>query len=305
MKRELFRRYVWLVDTVRKAKRLQFEEIADKWMDSPLNADHSPLALRTFHNHRHIIKNLFGIRIVCNRADRHRYHIEGVDTDNSVRLRIWMLQQLYYSGDRNPVEMMERKIILDTFPEEKFGLNTIIEALREDRVVRIVYPSNGDAGMLLEPLCLRYWRNNWYVVGRDCNYGRLQSLCLERIARIEVTDTTFEYPSDFSPGEYFKSVFGEDVGPDNLPMHVMLKVGGVLRERLRATPLQASQKEVMALRDYSVFEYYMIVGDDFKKAMLAMGPEIEVLAPERLRSDIVARVELLAEKYSSQHKKNL
>ena len=75
MKRDLFRRYVWLVDVIRHAKSITYEEISELWKESPLNTDQSPLALRTFHNHRDAIAQLFGIRIHCNRSD-HEYYIQ-------------------------------------------------------------------------------------------------------------------------------------------------------------------------------------------------------------------------------------
>ena len=62
MTRDLFRRYIWLVETVYSSGRITFEEIANKWKRSSLNNGTS-LVLRTFHNHRAAIEELFGILI--------------------------------------------------------------------------------------------------------------------------------------------------------------------------------------------------------------------------------------------------
>ena len=37
MTRDLFRRYIWLVETVYSSGRITFEEIANKWKRSSLN----------------------------------------------------------------------------------------------------------------------------------------------------------------------------------------------------------------------------------------------------------------------------
>lgn len=63
MTSNLFKRYVWLIDVVNQAGKLTYEEISSLWERSPLNEDRSPLALRTFHNHRYVVDKLFGITI--------------------------------------------------------------------------------------------------------------------------------------------------------------------------------------------------------------------------------------------------
>ena len=124
MKRDLFRRYVWLVDVVRHAKKITYEEISELWKKSPLNTDHSPLALRTFHNHREAIAQLFGIQILCNRSD-HEYYIPQDDEHGSeTKLRVWMLQTLSLSNLSSQSDVMDDRVLLDITPEERHGLAT-------------------------------------------------------------------------------------------------------------------------------------------------------------------------------------
>ena len=58
------KRYFWLVDTIYRYAPISFKEIADRWQQSALY-DKKDLAIRTFHNHREAIEELFHIRIVC------------------------------------------------------------------------------------------------------------------------------------------------------------------------------------------------------------------------------------------------
>lgn len=44
----LLNKYVWLVETIYKAKRITFEEINDRWLGSEIS-EGVELALRTFH----------------------------------------------------------------------------------------------------------------------------------------------------------------------------------------------------------------------------------------------------------------
>lgn len=51
MAANLFGRYVWLIDTLRRYKRLTFQEISELWQESGLGYGEE-LPLRTFHNHQ-------------------------------------------------------------------------------------------------------------------------------------------------------------------------------------------------------------------------------------------------------------
>ena len=56
----LFNRYVWLVDTIYRAGRITFEEINERWQRSSLNETGEELPLKTFHNHKNAIQQMFG-----------------------------------------------------------------------------------------------------------------------------------------------------------------------------------------------------------------------------------------------------
>lgn len=58
-------RYVWLLDTIRRHKRLTFEEINRLWVCSGLSyGEGDEIPLRTFHNHRKAISAIFDVYIV-------------------------------------------------------------------------------------------------------------------------------------------------------------------------------------------------------------------------------------------------
>ncbi|MDE5612449.1 MAG: WYL domain-containing protein, partial [Odoribacter sp.] len=73
MASNLFGRYVWLVDILRKHKSLTYEEINDLWQQSGLSYG-DELPLRTFHNHRKAIEDIFDIYIGCDTRNGYRYY---------------------------------------------------------------------------------------------------------------------------------------------------------------------------------------------------------------------------------------
>ena len=66
------KRYFWLVDTIYRHAPISFKEIAQRWEQSSLY-DKKKLAIRTFHNHREAIEELFHIRIVCDERTNKYY----------------------------------------------------------------------------------------------------------------------------------------------------------------------------------------------------------------------------------------
>ena len=302
MKRDLFRRYVWLVETVRHAKKVQFEEIAERWMESVLNDDKSPFALRTFHNHRHAIESLFGIKIECDRSDHNRYYIQEGPAQNTTRLKEWMLQRLSYSDLDNDPNCISDRIIFDSLPEEKFGIYTIIEGIHNNKVLSMsinVPTSDGKMSLCIAPYCVRFRNSSWFLVGKDIETGIIHTFNLDCVNSITLTDAIFSYPKEFSPAEYFCHTVGVTDSPDKQqPVKVKLRIGGQTRDKVRTFPIHESQKEILTEDDSSVFEYFIVPGEDFHSAVLSHGTDTEVLHPLDLREEIGGKAMAIANRYA-------
>lgn len=269
-------------------------------MESPLNADRSQLALRTFHNHRHAIENLFGIQIVCDRADHNRYYIADCPSENVTRLKMWMLQKLSFSDLDDDTAPVKNRILLDLPPEEKYGLPNIIDAVQKNRVVKItssIPTTDNKTSLLIAPYCLRFWKTQWFILGKDIETDMLHAFNLDRVAEISTTDLTFEYPRDFKPDVFFRDFYGMDVDCGKMPEMVRLRISGRTRDKARTLPLHESQKEVMTHNDFSVFEYFIVPSEEFVKTILSHGTDTEVIMPESLRQSVADKVKTLAERY--------
>lgn len=303
MNRDLFHRYVWLVDTVRHAKKIQYEQIAARWLKSVLNDDHSSLALRTFHNHRHAVENLFGIKIVCDRGDHNQYCIHEGDDASATRLKIWMMQKLGYSDLDDYFPVLSKRILLDHNPEDRFGLNEIIESIMQNRAIRLTYSiptSDGKTVLIVAPYCVRYRNSRWALVGKDLDTGKLHNFDLDRTVEITLTDKKYTLPKDFSPRECFENTFGFDIPGTADAEPVRIRMRGVTRDKTRTLPLHKSQKEVVSTSDYSVFEYMIVPGEDFIGEVLSHGIDTEVIYPEWLRRDIAGRLRAMAAQYGEE-----
>lgn len=89
MKGKTYYRYIWLLDLLLTSDPLPFEDICMMWEANPMSD--GPLALRTFHEHRKGIKEMFGVDIDCDRKNN-TYFIKNTEIlDN--RMAKWLLRK--------------------------------------------------------------------------------------------------------------------------------------------------------------------------------------------------------------------
>ena len=60
MSKDLFSRYIWLIDTIKRYGHITREELNDLWKKSPYSNGES-LPRRTFYNYRIAIEDIFKI----------------------------------------------------------------------------------------------------------------------------------------------------------------------------------------------------------------------------------------------------
>ena len=97
MAKNLLHKYVWLVETIYKAKRITFEEINKKWLENDLS-EGVELALRTFHKWRIAAEDIFGVSIDCERKGGYHYYIANADELKGGNIRNWLLSTISVSN---------------------------------------------------------------------------------------------------------------------------------------------------------------------------------------------------------------
>ena len=286
MGKELFSRYVWLLETIHRAGKITFEEINARWLRSELSGGET-LSLRTFHHHRDAIEELFDINIECIKRGGYCYYIEDTEELEKCCVRKWLLNS--FAVDNLIVESrkLKSRILLEEVPSGKRYLIPLIEAMRDGMIVEVDYQSfrqQVPANFEIEPYCLKLFRQRWYVVARSPHYNRVMIYSLDRILDLEVSEKTFYYPEEFNPQSYFDACFGivadDDIGIET----VQLKVYAPQDKYFDALPLHHSQRTVEVTEGHTVYEYRIRPTYDFVQELLSHGADVEVLQPSLLRS---------------------
>ncbi len=289
----LFNRYVWLVDTIYRAGRITFEEINERWQRSSLNETGEELPLKTFHNHKNAIQQMFDINIECNRKDGYLYYIEHAEDMERGGVRTWLLNTFAVNHLINESHHLKRRILFEEIPSGQRFLTQIIEAMRDNRTLEMSYQSFwNDTPRTFEvaPYCVKVFHQRWYVVACSTSDDRLRIYALDRIRELRTSEHLFILPDDFDPQAYFANSFGIAVDESYKPEQVRVRVSGIQRLYLRTLPLHASQQETEITNDSSVFEFYLRPTLDFQQELLTHAAntdgQIEVLKPQWLREQM-------------------
>ena len=286
----LFRRYVWLINTVRRY-RLTRPEILARWADAVENDKHLPMPEKTFHNHIDAIEEIFNLRIRCNRAAGGVYEIEDDGDGGDSGLADWLLSTISVSNAIQESAGLRRRIIFENIPSGEKYLMPLIEAMRDSVSVRLVYDNfrrPDHAPFVLEPYCVKVSKQRWYVLGRTAK--GMRTYALDRIVKLEETGERFVLPADFDAEEYFSDSFGIYTLENVKPQRILIKVGEGQDRYFDSLPLHHSQTLEERGSGFSVYAYRLIPTFDFIQELLSHGDALEVLSPEPLRSLVAGKV---------------
>ena len=92
----LITKYVWVIDTIYKARKITFKELNRRWLNDDISRGLA-IPKRTFDNWRHVIWDMFGIDIVNENRGEYRYYIDNEEDISKNGLRSWLYSTISVS----------------------------------------------------------------------------------------------------------------------------------------------------------------------------------------------------------------
>lgn len=283
-------KYIWLLDTLLTSDPITFDEINMLWEDCP--AFDRPIPLRTFHEHRKGIKEMFGVDIECDRS-KNVYYVKNPEVLDENKLAQWLLRKYSIPQDFATFNGMKDRILLEEIPLGTAFLDAIIEAMQKNMELRIDYQRYESEQkehlqtFHIQPYALKVFYRRWYLLGYLKERNELRTIALDRILHLKVLSTSFEMPEDFDARKYFANVVGIFVNKDLPVTKVKIRAYGIQVEYLRSTPLHKSQSEVLSKHgEFAEFTYRLCITPELVSQLLAMGDMVEVLEPKELREKV-------------------
>ena len=314
--KDYLQRQIWILSELyRHPEGVTYKEFAERWERSSQNSLQTSLPKRTFADCIRSIETTFGIIISCNARDNYRYRIMQREWIQKDRIKEWLISAFAVNTLLQDCQGLTERVVYEDIPSGNQHLLQVLEAMRENRMLRICYQDFFDAEpreVLLQPWLVRVFKRRWYVVGPMVNRPEgervtnspqpndIHRYALDRIEHIETMNETFKMPSDFSADDYFKEAFGIIVDKEDYDVEtIRLKVYDTnhRREYLRSLPLHWTQQETEQHEHYSIFEMRLAPTYDYLQELLSMGNEVEVISPDYVRQEMKWRVSEMMAKY--------
>ena len=288
MAKNTVNKYVWLVDTIYKAKKISFEDINRRWLENDMS-EGDALSIRTFHKWRIAIEEMFGLVIENEQGGQYRYYIQNADELKNGSMRSWLFNTLTVSNLMLDSMSIKDKVLFEEIPDGEQYLPVILEALKKNLVLGMTYQSywRDEANTFeVEPYCLKAFKQRWYLVARSPYYDKVMIYALDRVQWLGLTDKSFKYPKDFNAEDYFEDCFGI-IADHNVSIEtVKIKVSAGQANYLRSLTLHQTQREIERTDEYSIFTVRLRPTFDFRQEILSQGSDIEVLEPKWFRDEV-------------------
>lgn len=284
----LLKRYLWLIDTLKRNGELTFEEISAKWDSSSANDNGSKLTQRTFYNHCQAVARHFGILIECRRGrGLNLYKIVNPEAIEENSLTKWALDSFSLGELLLGNSAISDKILLEEIPSGREWLESVLYALQHNKEMEIEYENFVGIKFSgrVKPLCVKLFKRRWYVLTLLDN-DRKRIFSLDRVINLAVSDTTFNYPTDFVAAEYFHKYFGIIAGMEQKVENIKIRTYAELPGYLRSLPIHHSQRELETKDGHTDFSLRLVPTFDFIQELLLHRDQLEVIEPESLRNEV-------------------
>jgi len=295
MNSKTYYKYIWLLDLLLTSDPIPFEDICLMWEDNP--AFGGPLPIRSFHEFRKGIKEMFGVDIVCDRSKGNVYYVKNPEALDEQKLGKWLLRKYSIPQDFVTFNSMKDRILLEEIPLGTAFLNDIIEAMRKNVEIRVDYQRYESEQeehlqeLHIQPYALKVFNRRWYLLGFIKEKNGLRTIALDRILDLKVLKTSFELPEDFDARKYFANIVGIFMNKDLPVTKVKIRAYGIQADYLRSIPLHKSQSEMRSKHgEFAEFTYRLCVTPELVSQLLAMGDKVEVLEPHELREEMKKRI---------------
>lgn len=291
-----FKAYIWLVNTIHRAKRITLAEINDRWLNTDMS-EGMDIPRSTFARHKIAIEDMFGIIIGCDKQNGYTYFIENDYVLGEDTVQNWLLSTLSVNNIISESLSLQSRILLQPVPSEGDYLKMVIEAMKKGLRIAVAYRKYGTDkpnDLDFEPYCIKLFKQRWYILGhfhRDATPEKPESdyfgiFSLDRVLDMKLTDIKFQVDPDFDAQTYFDECYGVLVNDDTQPEHIKIRAYGYERFYMRDLPVHKSQREIGRGENFSDFELFIRPTPDFSAHLLSRGSMVKVLSPQWLADEI-------------------
>jgi predicted DNA-binding transcriptional regulator YafY len=296
-RKEALIRYKHIVNKLRK-KPSSFNEIASYLeRQSELEDYDFSISKRTFKRDTEDILSLYSIEIKYNFTDKVYYIDDEGNPAKSDRL-LEAFDTLYVL---NMAEDLSNYIHLERIkPKGAENLYGLIHAIKNKLQIRFDYEKYWDetiTNRLVEPYCLKEFKNRWYLIAKDVKDDYPKTFALDRMSGLEITKVKFNVLESFDMNKLFKHSYGIITPQDQKIEEVVLSFEPEQGKYIKSLPLHETQEIVVDNEEELRIKLKLYLTHDFEMELLSYADNVKVLQPVSLAGKMKTALESAFKKY--------
>ena len=174
----------------------------------------------------------------------------------------------------------------------------LLQAILTKRVLKLTYTPFGKDTFTdkVYPYFLKQFNDRWYLIAQAVGYDSYGHYALDRIEHFEELSLPYK-ESEVDFNEYFDDVIGVTVPEGHEPVDVILRVANNRFNYIKTKPLHLSQRIISEEPGFTKISINVKINNELISLILSFGPDVEVIAPDPLRSMIAKAVRAMSDHY--------
>lgn len=306
MAKNQLRKCLWVLDTIYRTGGISYKDIANRWEREHGHDEMGKLSNSTFRYYIGLLQDLFDVNIECIASDGYKYRITSEHDLDGRHAKSWLLSAFAVNNILNCNRALQGRVIYEDIPSGEKYLLPMLDAMRQGCEVDIFYtPFYRSEPRLyhVQPYAVKVNQRRWYLLARNPNGDKPFHLALDRMVKVELTDSHFDFDPAFDIEECYDAAFGVITGMeeeyDIEKIRVKTYNNYHRADYLSTLPLHKSQIVIDSTPEYTIFEYRLRPTDDFLSAILALGGDAEVLSPEWYREYLNEEIKRAGNRYTT------
>ena len=298
--KDLFKTYIWLIETIHRFGALTLSELGDRWIKSPIS-EGVPMSRTSFNRHREEIEDIFGIKIVCSRSIGNKYSIENISAMDSNSVESWMANTISINNIIAENKSVKDRILLESIPSEGGNLQTAIVTMRKSNLLEFDYKKYYSAASkhyVIEPYCVKLYHRRWYLLGRYPETKDFRLFAFDRMSNVNISTVKFKIDKTFDGSEYFNECFGVALNTSVPVQKIIIRAYINERYYLRDLPLHPTQRLVGEGDGYFDYEITMRPTEDFLGYLLSRSNFVKIISPKSLANQLKQMAQSIVDRYN-------
>ena len=292
-KRAHISRYLLIIKKIKAKPYATSEELQaylEKQMDHLQMQDDTlnmGISKRTLQRDIRDIKNLFGVDIEYSKTSK-GYFINQSEMENKNFERMMeafdLFNSLNIAQDLKPFIHLEKRK-----PQGTDNLYGLLHAIKNKLQIKFAYHKFWEEEITertAAPYGLKEFKNRWYLMAKDSKDGHVKSFALDRLSKLEITNSSFEFTDAYNVEESYRYCFGIISPTDEEPQDINLSFNPVQGKYIKTLPLHETQQILIDNEVELRIQLRLRFTHDLLMELLSYGDNMKVLQPQSLINEI-------------------